>query len=313
MKRITLLIAFVAPSMMPVMAQTFAPKANIFGEGAISSKDFEFNAAFTPDNNTVYFTKALLPDWRRLSVVFSNFDGKKWSQPKLASFSGQFRDADPVISSDGSKLFFISDRPSPIKKDTTNYNFWYVEKTESGWSEPKHLGGEFYNMTPNPVYPAISKSGNIYYSSKGKLYVVRFLNNKYALPEPLSFSSTEHTDIDPAISPDETFLIFSSSTRKGLGGNDLWVSFNNSGKWSDPKNMGSTINSFDKEGQPSISNDGKQLYFATPRNKTNVTTKRVKRVTQKEFEEELNSVVNGLPNIWVVDISEIQLLNGNNK
>lgn len=108
---------------MTVSAQTFTPKPNVFGEAAISSKVFEFNASFTPDGKTVFFTKALLPDWRRISIVSSTYNGKTWSQPKLASFSGQYRDADLYITPDGNKLVFISDRPPPIQKKPTDYHF----------------------------------------------------------------------------------------------------------------------------------------------------------------------------------------------
>jgi len=62
----------------------FNPQVSVFGEGRISSRDFEFNVTFTPDGKTVYSSKALLPDWRRISIVRSTFDGKTWSRPQLA-------------------------------------------------------------------------------------------------------------------------------------------------------------------------------------------------------------------------------------
>ena len=57
-----------------VSAQNFNLIPAVFGKGSISSKDFEFNASFTPDGKTVFFTKALQPNWRRLSIVYSTFD-----------------------------------------------------------------------------------------------------------------------------------------------------------------------------------------------------------------------------------------------
>lgn len=299
-----------------LFAQKFEPSPQVFGEGTISSWDFEFNAAFTTDGKTIYFSKALLPDWRKLSVVYSTFDGKTWSKPQLASFSGQYRDADPIITADGTRLIFISDRPSPIEKKPTDYHFWYVEKTANGWSEAKHLGGDFYKETPNPVYPAISRSGNIYYCySDGKdseIYVVKNQNGKYGMPEKLSFNSPTQRDIDPAIAPDESFVVFTSSTRKGVGGNDLWVSFNDNGKWSEPVNLGNIVNSSGNEGQASLSQDGKTLYFSTIRNKPTQILPRTKKINQAEFEKEFETIFNGLPNIWQVDISEINLLKSSN-
>lgn len=295
-------------------AQTFNPTPAVFGKGSVSSKDFEFNASFTPDGKTVFFTKALHPNWRRLSIVYSTFDGGGWSKPKLASFSGQYRDADPVVAADGNKIFFISDRPSPVEKKPTDYHFWYVEKTSKGWSEAKHLDGDFYQTTPNPVYPSISQSGNIYYSySDGKdseIYVIKPQNGRYGLPEKLSFNSSSFIDLDPVVAPDESFIIFNSSAaRKGMGAGDLWVSFNENGKWTEPINLGNTINSAAGDGQPGLSQDGKKLYFTSIRSDNNDDNlPRSKVISQSEFDAELESIFNGYPNIWEVDISRIKEL-----
>ncbi len=303
--------------LMTVPAQTFAPKPSVFGEGVVSSKDFEFNASFTPDGKTVFFSKSLLPDWRRISIVSSTYNGKTWNQPKLASFSGQYRDADPYITPDGNKLIFISDRPSPIQKKQTDYHFWYVEKTARGWSEAKHLSGDFYQVTPNPVYPSIARNGNLYYSaSDGKdseIYVVKQQNGRYGMPEKLSLNSPAHRDIDPIIAPDESFIIFTNFSRKGVGGNDLWVSFNKDGKWSEPVNLGNSINTPGNEGQPGLSPDGTKLYFTSTQNKEKTDyAPRTSAISQADFEKELNGIFNGLPNIWEVDISQIKNLLGNN-
>ena len=293
-------------------SENFSPKPILFGEGTISSRDFEFNASFTPDGKTVFFSKSLLPDFRRISIVYSTFDGSSWSKVKLVAFSGQFRDADPIVTADGKKLIFISDRPSPIKTDTTAYNFWYVDKTSNGWSEPKHLSGDFYKETPSPAYPAVSANGNLYYSSSdakdSEIYFVRYQNGQYGLPEKLSFNSQAQRDLDPAIAPDESFIIFTSPTRKGLGGHDLWVSFNDNGTWGEPINLGSGINSFSSEGQAALSPDGNKLYFTSIRNKDSKISPRKKKVSQAEFENELQSIFNGLPNIWEVDISNLSSL-----
>jgi len=300
---------------LTTLAQPFEPIPVVFGEGTISSRDFEFNAAFTPDKKMVFFTKALLPDWRKMVIMYSELKDDKWSKPKIAPFSGQYKDADPIITADGKKIFFISDRPTPNKSKPTDYTFWYVERTNNNWSEPKLLEGEFYKETPSPVYPSIASNGNLYYcsstSTDSEIYVTRLQDGKYGLPVKLDFNSTQHRDIDPAIAPDESFIIFTSLTRKGYGGADLWVSFNEEGKWSEPVNLGKSINSFDKEGQPSLSPDGKKLYFTSIRNKPDSIRKSDKKINQQELEDEFSSIFNGLPNIWEVDISTIRQLKSN--
>lgn len=71
----------------------------------------------------------------------------------------------------------------------------------------------------------------------------------------------------PAISPDGNFLIFSSDRPGGYGDFDLWISVRNpkNGSWSQPKNLGSPLNSSESEILPFIHQDGEQLYFSSNR------------------------------------------------
>ena len=54
----------------------------------------------------------------------------------------------------------------------------------------------------------------------------------------------------------------------GYGSCDIYVSDNKDGKWTAPKNLGDVINSRYKETQPSITFDGKTLYFSSDRDGT---------------------------------------------
>jgi outer membrane protein OmpA-like peptidoglycan-associated protein/tetratricopeptide (TPR) repeat protein len=69
-----------------------------------------------------------------------------------------------------------------------------------------------------------------------------------------------------AIAPDGSYLIFTACDRKeSLGGCDLYISFFKNGVWTKPADMGEPINSRWKETQPSISYDGKTIYFSSNR------------------------------------------------
>src|SRR5690242_9713692 len=83
-------------------------KPELFAPGVISTSDNELNAAFSPDGKSLYFTKNAT---RKGVIVFSKFVGGKWSAPEVATFSGQYSDFDPYFSTDGTKLFFVSNRP----------------------------------------------------------------------------------------------------------------------------------------------------------------------------------------------------------
>lgn len=61
-------------------------------------------------------------------------------------------------------------------------------------------------------------------------------------------------------------LIFTSCVgRKGYGSCDLYVSYRTGDEWSEPENLGPNINSASWESQPSLSPDGRTLYFVSDR------------------------------------------------
>ena len=65
----------------------------------------------------------------------------------------------------------------------------------------------------------------------------------------------------PNISYDGNFLYFFASFRGGLGNNDIYYSVREGDGWSDPVNIGAPINTTGAEAFPTLSSDGKTLYF----------------------------------------------------
>jgi outer membrane protein OmpA-like peptidoglycan-associated protein len=67
------------------------------------------------------------------------------------------------------------------------------------------------------------------------------------------------------VTPDKKIFIFSADSRMSLGNEDIYVSFNldGSGKWTEPKNLGPTVNTRYQELTPWLSEDQKILYFST--------------------------------------------------
>lgn len=68
------------------------------------------------------------------------------------------------------------------------------------------------------------------------------------------------------ISPDGKYLFFTACNRpEGLGRCDIYLSKKEGNNWSEPFNIGEPINTSGWESQPSISADGKTLYFVSTR------------------------------------------------
>jgi Tol biopolymer transport system component len=74
-------------------------------------------------------------------------------------------------------------------------------------------------------------------------------------------------DFAPHTSKNGLSLYFASTRPGGLGGEDLWVSkrARTDDPWGTPVNLGSIINTVANERSPSLSRDGRHLYFATTR------------------------------------------------
>ncbi len=58
-------------------------------------------------------------------------------------------------------------------------------------------------------------------------------------------------------------FVFSADSYSTLGAEDIYVSLLQAGKWSEPKNLGRKINTTFQEFSPSLSADGKYLFFSS--------------------------------------------------
>ena len=168
--------------------------------------------------NEAYFT-AQSPLGELSAIIQIRRENKRWSSPKIASFSGKYQDLEPFLTHDGLKLFFASNKPkSPSDTSSADYDIWYVqrESPNADWSDPINVGSPV-NTTYNEFYPAVSNNHNLYFTSdpptsKGKddIYVSEWKDEAYQ--EPLSLSDSINSDgyeFNAFIAPDESFIIFS--------------------------------------------------------------------------------------------------------
>jgi len=258
-----------APSIFLKALTQAPPKAKLFAEGVINTNADEYGPAFMPDGKTLYFTRRVN---RRDSefIYTSRLENGKWSTPELAPFSGRYFDKEPFVTPDGKRIFFASLRPvdGVEPKNSRDFNIWFVEKTATGWSEPKHVGPAV-NSPAYENYPSVAANGTLYFAGEregGKggndLYRARLVNGKYEQVERLDDLNTPNVDADPYIAPDESYLIFCSNRSGGFGSGDLYISFNRNGKWTEPRNLGAAINTSEFEYTPLISPDGEWLFFS---------------------------------------------------
>jgi len=204
----------------------------------------------------------------------SKYHSGKWSQPTIAIFSGKYNDFEPCISPDGKSFYFASMRPSKGKQTMKNdIDIWKMEQNDYGWSEPKRLG-DTINTNCMEYYPSITKDGTLYFGrndlalTRGDIYSSKFSKSSFTKPEKLpDIVNLPNTSFNAFISPDESYLIFSTYVQDSLSWHsDLYISFRNkNGNWNTPENMGKQINSKGNDFSPWVSYNGKCLFFASTR------------------------------------------------
>ena len=100
------------------------------------------------------------------------------------------------------------------------------------------------------------------------LYIAeKDVNGEWSQPVSISgMINSPNNEGTCTISGDGRTLIFTSCLgRKGYGSCDLFISYKIGDEWTKPKNLGSNINSRYWESQPSLSADGRTLYFVSDR------------------------------------------------
>jgi hypothetical protein len=216
----------------------------------VSSAAQEYGLSVNEDWTEVYFTR--LSDERSVIMTIRR-TGDTWSSATPASFSGQYIDAHPWMVPGGDRIYFVSRRPCPGAQQALNV--WLVERSATGWTVPRSLGSPVTDQTVHAA--SVGMSGAIYASG---LIQLRRVGDKYLAAEPLT---PDIKGSHPAVSPDESFLIFSARRAGGFGGNDLYVIFRQpDGSWGDPRNLGSGVNTEHVESSPTLSLDGRYLFFS---------------------------------------------------
>lgn len=254
------------------------PGPTLFAPGVISGAAHDSAPAFTPDGQTVYFTRS---DEAHSTLLVSHLQGGHWSEPATAPFSGRWKDMEPSMSPDGAFLVFISNRPhdggdKPLdgffmgrRFPAGGGNLWMVRREGDHWSAPVRLP-DLVNRSDSTFAPSVAANGALYFMRPAddprhfRLYRAAYANGAYGTPEPLPFSDGSTTDVDPAVAPDESFLVFGSS-RAPAKQIDLFIVFRDHGRWGKPIHLGDVVNSPGSDAEARLSPDHRTLYFASDR------------------------------------------------
>jgi hypothetical protein len=153
------------------------------------------------------------------AIMMTRVQDGRWTKPAFATFSGpseiNFYDDVPFMTPDNKRLFFTSKRPvapgAPEKE-----NIWFVERTPTGWSEPRSVGPAVNAMSLH-WQVSVSNAGTLYFGGRrekdgfgaGDIYCSRLVNGQYTEPVNLGPAiNTKDGESQVFIAPDESFILF---------------------------------------------------------------------------------------------------------
>ena len=232
----------------------FAP--NIF------TQEFHAPPIFSPDGTEVY--------WNSIEsgyphILYMKLENGIWTDPAVAPFCfGDFTDS-PFITSDGTKLFFLT-----MNQPTYEESICMVQKHNGEWGAAQILGDELNQFGPH-WQSSVADNQNLYFggrlnNSPGDIYFSEYMNNNYTLAIKLDSSINTNNGFEgsPFIAPDESYLIF-DRIADGTNDADLFISFKrNDGSWSQAVAL-SELNTGAHEIYANVSPNGHFIMFLSGR------------------------------------------------
>lgn len=308
---LVLLAAASTSSAITQAPQTPAVAPQIFAPGIISGPASDGSPAFTPDGNTLFFTRSGA-SW---SVILeSHRKGDSWSQPSIAPFSGIWNDQQPAMSPDGSHLLFVSNRPANTQSSASgNWAIWRADHSSTGWSQPARLP-DTINFSTRVFKPTIAADGSVYFMAMEKDKKFRIVRSQYSggtyqKAESLPFSDGtlgSTGDVDPEIAPDESFLLFSSDGRRAddPAHEHLYIVFHHPNSWGSVmpvRYTGDDLNGGSNDNESRLSPDRKTLFFSSDRSLPAHFPR-----TMEQAQQDLDRIElwdNGNGNVWFMPIA----------
>lgn len=241
------------------------PQPQIFAPGSISGPSGVDCLTFTPDGATVFFDQQA--GWNGF-IMESHRVGAGWSTPRIAPFSGQWLDHDPAMAPDGRFLVFTSNRSDVTGGPPLHGgHLWRVDRSGSGWGVPVRLP-DVVNDAAHIYAPSVAANGDVYYQRRDEpahqfhLYRTAWRNGRYQTPQRLALGDPAAHELDPAIAPDQSFVVFDANYADKTKPDHLYIAFRNGDGWSAPIDLGDAVDRYQPWGSH-LGPDGRTLYFTS--------------------------------------------------
>jgi outer membrane protein OmpA-like peptidoglycan-associated protein/Tol biopolymer transport system component len=265
----TVLIIFITNNAFAQVRRSLGPPVN-------NAEFNEYAPSISANGKTMIFEtdRAGEGQWE-LYYTTKNEKGR-WTPPKpITNINAKGKDNDliggPSISYDGKTLYFFASFDGGQGDMDIYFSTW----DGKDWSEPSSIGNNI-NTKAYEGFPSVSADGRKLYFmrdnfSKRKdkelcysLWVAtRQEDSTWGVPEKLPAPVNMDCEKAPRIMADNRTMIFSSIRKDGMGGFDLYQTFQeDDGSWSQPINL-EYINTEGDDQFASVSAAGDLMYFHT--------------------------------------------------
>lgn len=239
----------------------------------VNSFYMQYFPVLTADQRELIFTRRNGPgpqDDEDLVVSRKDAAGR-WTTP--VSISGKINstlnEGTCAVSADGRKIIFTS----CVGRDGLgSCDLYQSEKLGSEWTEPQNLG-KAVNTADWESQPSLSADGRtLYFVSERNGGLGRrdiwytTLNEKGEWSQARNLGkpiNSVYDELSPFIHANNSTLYFASNGLVGFGGYDLFSAEKDSAnKWSEPRNLGTPINTYEDQFSFFITADGKKGYYS---------------------------------------------------
>jgi len=196
-----------------------------------------------------------------------------------SSINSEFPEYSPVVSLDGKALYFTSRRPwknaesetfrDPLLNNYTEDVYISYKDDKGKWGQAKRLS--FCEPQKNEASIAVNPDQKRIYLYEdliggGDIYYSELKTNNFQHVEPLNIVgvNTKYWETHITFTIDGLNMYFVSDRPGGFGGRDIYrIVKLPDGTWSEPRNLGPTINTPYDEDAPFIGSDNKTLYYSS--------------------------------------------------
>ena len=235
---------------------------------------FQYFPALTADNRFLLFTgRPASSSGEDLYISRQNKDGSLGEPAPISqAINTSYNEGAGTISGDGKTLVFAScDRPRSIG----NCDLYISFRTGNNWSVPQNLGIAV-NSPEWDSQPSLSADGRVLYFTSTRrggqgqedLYISRLQpdglwSTAQNLGKPVN---TPGKDMAPFIHASNSTLYYVTDGLVGMGGLDVYrAELTAAGAWSDPRNLGYPLNTFENEASLFITSDNKRGFCSRSR------------------------------------------------